>query len=630
MYTRFVLVLLLTGTFFITHAQDAALNKKARKAYEKAQASIRHKQYPEAIQALYITVQEAPDFAEAYQVLGDLFRISEDYENAVINYRKVTGLDPGFSEQTWYGLGISLFNLAEYTEAGESFRRYLQHNREGTQAGEAAQLIAHCEFAAKAVKEPVPYTPVKLDASVNTADDEYLPALTVDGHMLVFTRKGPQREDIYVSYRDAGKWTPASSLSSSINSPFNEGSESISPDGQTLYFTSCSRPGGRGGCDIYYAVKRGEAWSRPVNLGEPVNSRAWESQPSISPDGKTLYFASDRPGTLGGIDIWKTVRREDGSWSQPENLGPEINTPYEEQVPFIHPDNQTLYFTSEGWPGMGGKDIFYSRRNSTGAWQKAVNMGYPVNTVNDESSLMVSADGFTGYFAQKDPRAGSGYDLYTFEIPEETRPVPVSYVSGKIIDKENKQPLSAGVEVINIQTGETVFRSGSNAATGRFVASLPAKNKYLFNVSRRGYLFYSGHFNLKDHPADDPFRLDIALAPIRKDEKVVLENIFFETDSSRLLPESYPELDKVIAFLKANPGVSIEISGHTDSTGTPGHNLTLSENRARSVYAYLVRGILQPERFQTKGYGETQPVASNETEAGRAQNRRTELKIIGN
>ncbi|MFS8617698.1 MAG: OmpA family protein [Solitalea sp.] len=615
---------------------QATPGKKALKAYEIAQEQVGKKDYPAAIRSLYQAIAEDARFVAAYQVLGDVFRLQEDHANAVENYRKVLELDPDFSIQTWYGMGISLFNLEQYGQARAAFEKCLPVlGKEPRQKARLEKYLANCRFAEKAIQSPLPFEPVNLGPAVNSSHDEYLPALTVDGSTLIFTRKDQRGEDFYVSRRETGMdpeapWQPAVFLSQEINTPeFNEGAESISPDGQTLYFTICGDPRGKGSCDIYVSRLVGDSWSKPENLGAPINSPAWESQPSLAPDGRTLYFASNRPGTLGGIDLWKSMLQDDGRWSVPENLGPAINTPYEEQAPFIHPDNQTLYFTSEGWPGMGGKDIFFSRRKD-GVWQQAENVGYPVNTVRDESSLIVSADGKIAYFASNSLEGQGGYDLYTFEMPRHARPAFVSYIKGRVYDELTGQPLSARVSLVDMASNEPLFGSMSNEASGGFLASLPTGNNYAFNVSAPGYLFYSGSFFLEDRDASEPFLLDVPLRKIVAGETMVLKNIFFETDSYRLKPQSYAELDQVIEFMRQNPTVTIELSGHTDDVGSEEHNLQLSENRAKVVYAYLVRAILQPDRFQYKGYGESRPVADNATEEGRASNRRTELKIISN
>lgn len=625
---RLFFLLWMSSAAFSTLAQSTD-GKKALQAYERAQQYIGAQEYTQAVNELYLAIQEDAGFIEAYQVLGDIFRIQENYPNAVTNYQKVLEINPDFSAQTFYGLGVSLFNLEQYAEAKKHFEKYLQAGDPASRRLAAVKkYISNCGFAEEAIKSPVAFDPVNLGPAINSIHDEYLPAITVDGNTLVFTRKDQQGEDFYTSSGSDSSWSRAAFLSDIINTQaYNEGAESLSPDGQTIFFTICAKPGGMGSCDIYYSRLRGSEWSAPLNLGKPVNSPAWESQPSLSPDGRTLYFASNRAGTLGGIDLWKSTLQEDGIWSNPVNLGPNINTAWEEQSPFIHPDNQTLYFTSEGWPGMGGKDIFFSRK-SAGKWQKAENIGYPINTLKDESSLVISADGKTAYFASNSLEGLGAYDLYTFEMPPEARPDFVSYVSGLVYDEGTGQKLEARVQLINLANNEVAFESNSNELTGEFLASLPAGNNYAFNVAKPGYLFYSGSFFLENMDASDPFRLDVPLKKIAEGEKIVLKNIFFETDSYKLKPESYAELDKIIEFMKQNPKVVIELSGHTDDAGTEEHNQQLSENRAKAVYAYLVRGILQPERFIYKGYGESQPVAENTTGEGRAKNRRTELKVL--
>ncbi|HEY9559697.1 MAG TPA: OmpA family protein, partial [Anseongella sp.] len=251
-----------------------------------------------------------------------------------------------------------------------------------------------------------------------------------------------------------------------------------------------------------------------------------------------------------------------------------------------------------------------------------------INTSKDESSLVVSAGGETAYFASNSLEGFGGYDLYTFEMPRKARPAFVSYIKGNVYDAATKTPLHSSIQLVDLSTRELVFGSETNELTGSFLASLPAGNNYAFNVSAPGYLFYSGSFFLEDQDSSEPFQLDIPLSKIAEGEKIILKNIFFETGSYHLKSESFAELDKVIEFMKQNPAVVIELSGHTDNVGSPESNQVLSENRAKAVYAYLIRAILKPDRFRFKGYGESRPLASNTTEEGRAENRRTELMII--
>ena len=427
-----------------------------------------------------------------------------------------------------------------------------------------------------------------------------------------------------------GKWQKRSNVGPPINTPANEGAQCISPDGQFLFYTLCNSPSGMGRCDIYFSFKEGNKWSTPKNVGPPINSKYWDSQPSLSSDGNTLYFVSNRPGGKGEKDIWSSTLTKEGYWGAPVNLGDSINTEYSDMSPFIHPDNKTLYFASEGHPGMGKHDIFYARMKKDGTFGKPVNIGYPINTSSDEFSLIVNSKGNLAYYASSNRKEGFGnLDLYSFDLYEKARPTLVTYVKGKVFDVDTKKMLDAKLELLDLETSKVVTEIYSNAITGEYLVCLPANKNYAFNASRNGYLFYSENFSLinRKNP-EEPFLMDIPLKPIKTGEKVVLKNIFFETGKYNLKDESRSELNKLGDFLIKNPKVKIEVSGHTDNVGDQKMNQTLSLNRAKSVYDFLITNGIAAERLTYKGFGETQPVDSNDAEKGRAANRRTEFKVI--
>ena len=458
-----------------------------------------------------------------------------------------------------------------------------------------------------------------------------MPVVTADEETLIFTRMANNNEDFYTSKKLENKWNRAVFLSRNINTEeYNEGTQCISPDGMYLFFTGCNRPDGNGRCDIYVCKREGKDWSKPFNLGAPINTSGWESQPSISADGRTLYFASTRPGGLGSSDIWKTELRSDGEWSNPVNLGPNINTPYDEISPFIHPDDQTLYFSSNGWPGFGNKDLFVSRKDETENFQKPVNLGYPINTSAEESGLMVSSNGRTAFFSSSMKGGFGNMDIYSFELPQSVRPNMVTYVKGRVYDAKTKEPLDANIKITRLKTNKTIFEDISDFETGEFLATMPAAGKsFGLSVDKKGYLFYSENFSLeKPETVDKPFKLSIPLHKIEVGKMVVLKNIFFETNKFDLLPESKAELQEMISFLNSNPTVSIEIGGHTDNVGDEKANQTLSENRANTVYKYLISNKINLSRLTFKGYGESSPMAENTSEDGRQKNRRTEFKIV--
>jgi len=358
-----------------------------------------------------------------------------------------------------------------------------------------------------------------------------------------------------------------------------------------------------------------------------VNTESWESSPSLSPDKRDLYFASNRGGGYGGSDIYVTHRLPNGRWSEPENMGPDINTVGDERSPYIHADNQTLYFTSTGHLGYGGDDLFMSKKGPNGTWGKPVNLGYPINTIENEGSLIVSADGKTAFYASDRNDSKGLLDLYTFELPPSVRPARTLWVKGKVFDKKTSKGLPSAVELTDLSTQEVLSKVQTDE-TGNYLITIPVGKDYAFNVNRRGYLFFSENFDLSQKAPDSTYKVDIPLQPIEPNATIVLKNIFFDTKKYDLKTESTSELDKIVVLMRDNPTLTIQINGHTDNVGKADDNMTLSNNRAQSVIKYLASKGVEPSRLSFKGYGATQPVADNATEDGRARNRRTELKVV--
>ncbi|MGZ3756061.1 MAG: OmpA family protein [Mucilaginibacter sp.] len=628
---RIILLILFLFTTDIVLAQQtyATNDKEAIKYFALANQDLDNNLYEDAILKLQKAIGDDDKFTDAYALMADIYRLRRNTKAAIENYKKVIAINPEFNRAIYVKLGEAEVSNAQYAEAKQHLEKYLTYPNIPRQNIYAAQkLIGDCVFAIDAMQHPVNFNPVSLGPEINTTDDEYSPVATADEKTLIFTRQINGNEDFYQSVKKDGKWQKATYLSNKINTPnFNEGSEAISQDGKFLFFTGCNRPDGLGRCDIYVAQKKGDDWGKPFDLSPPINTSGWESQPSISADGRTLYFVSNRKGGYGGYDIWKSKLTEKG-WGEPENLGPNINTAANEQSPFIHADDSTLYFCSNGWPGMGGQDLFVSKLGKNGVWQKPENLGYPINTNGDESGLTISANGSTAYFASNNLNGAGGFHIYTFELPVKSRPHIVTYVKGIVQDIKTRQPLEAAVEIKDLLNGQPVFQDYSDAAGGDFLATLTSGKNYGLNISKSGYLFFSENFSLSGHTSNNPFDITVLLEPIEIGNKVILKNIFFDTNRFDFKPDSKPELDKLVDFLTVNPTLQIEISGHTDNVGNDQANQTLSENRAKAVYDYLVANKIGADRLVYKGYGKTQPIAPNTTEEDRSKNRRTEFKII--
>jgi len=624
-----VLLFFISASASAQQRQYTTTDRQAIKFFALANQSLDENMYDEAQAQLQQALQADSNFVEAHLLLGDLYRRTKQHKAAMGQYLRVIAINPEFNRGVYYKIGDEEIRMARYENAQQHLEKYLSYpDLNGQSAFLGQKLLADCKFSIEAIKHPVPFKPINMGPAINTADDEYLPTATADESTLIFTRKINNNEDFYKSVKVDSSWQTATYLSNQINTPeYNEGAQSITQDGKFLFFTGCNRPDGLGHCDIYIAVKKGDDWGKPVDLSPPVNTPGWESQPSISADGRTLYFVSNRKGGYGGYDIWKSTITDKG-WGEPENLGPNINTQFDEQSPFIHADDSTLYFCSNGWPGLGGMDLFVSRLGKDGKWQKPTNLGYPINTNGDENGLTLTAEGSHAFFSSNNLDGYGGYDIYTFELPATLRPHIVTYVKGLVKDAKDKHPLEAAVEIVDLQKNDAVYQDYSDAEKGGFLATLTTGKNYGLNISKSGYLFYSQNFSLVGHEAKNPYNISVLLEPIEIGNTVILNNIFFDTNKFDLKDESISELQKLVDFLTVNPTLHIEISGHTDNVGNNQANQVLSENRAKSVYSYLIQNKIDASRLVYKGYGETQPVAPNDTEEGRKKNRRTEFKII--
>lgn len=586
----------------------------------------------EALELLKKAIKLDPRYVDALGLTGEIQLSRKNYTAAAEAFQTILSIDPDHI-YALSDLAQIHFELDDYDHCLLLLNKMLPLVGFSDKRNEVLLRIASAEFAKAAISKPVPFKPVNLGPSINTIEEEYFPGLSTDESQLFFTRRDgrlniyAQNEDIFVSTRSDDKWLQSKNLGSPVNTKENEGAFSTSPDGKFLIFTSCSRPGGVGRCDLWYTENVGNKWMEPVNLGKPVNTVEWESQPSLSADGVTLYFVSNRSDGYGGSDIWYSTKTESG-WSKPRNLGPNINTPGDEQFPFIHQDGRTLYFTSGGLPGMGKSDIFYTRLEQ-GKWSDPVNLGYPINTHGDEWNFIVNRTGDVAYFASDGIEGGyGGMDIYSMELYESARPRITGYVKGVVFDIDTKEKLGADIELYQLASGDKMTTTHSDPKTGTFLLSLPSNDNYAFKAKAEGYLFHSEHFALTSSSLKEPFMLEIGLKKIRQGQTMVMKNAFFDVDKWELKEESRVELNQVAIFLNQNPELKVEIGGHTDNTGNEPHNLVLSKNRAESVYLFLINAGINSGRLSFKGYGSSVPVADNNTEAGRALNRRTELKVL--
>ena len=632
------LIGLMLSSFLVAQKKYTTKDIKAINAFEKGIDHFYGSSPMASIKEFEKAVKIAPDFIEPLLMLGDIYSANDQKEKAITYYQRVLDINPEYSTKAWLVAGNIYFDIENYPLSLNSFQIASEFALSEDEKILVERYIKQIKFIIHAMENPVDFNPVNMGENINTPFHEYLPSLTSDAQTLIFTRRfprtentiaaSPEEEDLYISQRKNNIWGKAQRMPEPVNSYGNEGSQCVSQDGRYLFFTACNRPDGFGSCDIYICEKEGDQWSAPKNLGREVNSSAWETQPSLSIDGKTLYFVSNRKGGKGGSDIWKTTLQPNGRWSTPENLGDSINTPGNEASPFIHYDNRTLFFSSDGHIGMGGADVFSAKRKNNNTWSTPKNLGYPINTKHDESCIIVEPDGKIAIIAS-DKFGGYGkQDLYAFELHKAIRPTAVTYMKGYVYDQTTQKPLASQFEIIDLETGETIASASSDRITGNFLISLPTNRNYALNVSSDKYLFYSDYIELINSSEKEPFLKDIPLKPIKVGESVVLKNVFFDVNKYNLKEESKIELDKLISLLIRNTTLKIEIGGHTDNTGDEKSNQILSENRAKSVYHYLIDRSIPASQLTFKGYGQANPINPNDTEQGRANNRRTEFKII--
>ncbi len=614
-------------------------NKKAIDLYTEADNFRVRGQFTQAIQLLLQAIDKDKHFFEAYYRLGIVYMSQKDYVTANQFFEKGLSLteDPKKQKVFWFDLGESYFNLGNYEKASQYLSSFVKEEKANkARLDRASLLLRNIEFARANAEKASAYKQRKLSDTVNAFVLQYFPVLTADQQDLIFTRRlgpgGSDDEDLVISRKlPNGSWGPPHSISDKINSSLNEGTCTISADGRKLIFTSCVGRAGFGSCDLFESRKAGEQWSEPKNLGIAVNSAEWESQPSLSADGRTLYFVSDRRGGQGRRDIWVSTLNDKDEWTRAKNLGKPVNTVYDEISPFIHVNNRTLYFASNGLTGFGGYDIFSSERDTAAAWTEPVNLGAPINTHEDQFSLFITADGKKGFYSHEEARP-AGYSvsfIYEIEIPEERQvKFKSNYVKGIVRDKATRQPLLAKVELINLNGNKTESLVDSDSLTGKYLMVLTQGAEYALYVNKPGYLFKSLNFNYSEVKDFAPINLDIDLERAVEGTSGVLQNIFFDVDKYDLKEKSTTELQKIIVFLTENPKIRMEISGHTDNSGAASYNKQLSEKRAQAVYNFLVSKGISAARLVPKGYGAEKPIADNNSEEGRQQNRRIEFKII--
>lgn len=626
---------------FLLAPAVSAQNMIAEEYYKKGKELYDKDNYEDAIPPFKKATTLSKDYADAIYYLGLCYRYTSKNAEALEQFAKLESVNPDYWAWYHYEAGVANMDLGQLDAAIASFDKFMdKFPKDPTRSLYHHQAQYKKQYAVgrlallkepNTMKEPVSF------GSINSEWDDYMPNSDPTGRLLYFTstRKGGVAEDksdakegdedIYqIEFKD-GKWSEPQLLPEPVNSSKNEGASSFSADGQTVIYTACGRDGGVGNCDLYIMTLEGSVWSTPRNLGNVVNSDEWDSQPTISSDGSRIIFTSARNGGYGSQDLYMIEKNVFGEWGPPQNLGGMVNTPFNDSSPYLSPDGKTLYFASYGHPGFGGSDLFKTTYEN-GKWSNPVNMGRPLNTEGDDRYFTIGGSGEVGYFASN--RGGSVLNLYSIAIPEEMRPTPTVIVSGVVSNAKNGEKVGAYVLVEDLNSGELIAVNKSNSATGKYLIVLPAGRTYSVSANKEGFFFYSQSFEVAANAKYQEIKKDIALKPIEKGAKVVLNNIFFETGKALLTSASRLELDKAVDLMKKNPSMVIEVGGHTDNVGDDNSNMKLSHERAKSVRDYMVTAGIPSARIQSKGYGELNPVATNDTDEGRKTNRRTEFIII--
>ncbi len=632
--------------FFISllsHHASFTQNQINKKALRFQELSVIHFRQGDTINALEFAMQAIRKdslYATPWVMIGNIYEAQHQRIHAIKAYSKALQIDPDEFPDLFYVLAELELEQKDFENARIHVNRYLSLDRaKGQKKDLALNLLQNINFRELAYAQPVDFIPQNLGEMVNSVHDEYVNSLSTDENSMYITIKQDLGADIYgmVHYSeniyqiklDSSSWSSPRILSFDSGQEYVAGGASISPNNRYLFFTNCDQNEGYGSCDLNYATIKDGKLGSPKNLGSVVNSSSWDSQPSFSSDGRSLFFASKRNGGYGGSDIWVSALDENGRFQKPYNAGAVINSAGDEMAPYIHYDAKTLYFSSTGHVGIGGYDLFMSRKLENGEWSTPRNLGSPINTSNDEINLIVAPDGESAFISSDQSEGFGGFDIYKFDLNDSVKPSPVTYIQGLIVDSETGEKLEAGVELALLPDGEVFTSSVSDETDGTFLVALPLNKDIALSVEKSGYLMHSEHYNtIEMGTKAEPVHIEIRLRKMNIGEKVVLNNIFFETDKYELMEASFPELKKLVQLMKNNPALVIEISGHTDNVGSKEYNQLLSEKRAKAVYEYLIENQISAKRLLNAGYGEALPVSSNETEVGRAANRRIELKII--
>ena len=609
------LVFLFLSVALVSYSQTAKILKKANLEFAKGNYSKASRMYYHVFKVDTTNEEVNYQMSRAYVEMSKGKQALRHINLAIANQAKAS--------QKYLYIKARGFHLTHKLDSAIIY--YKKSDPYNKNKREISKKLQECNYGIKLMASPKKYR-LKNIKKVNSKYHDIAPKITADGRVLYYTSQKSQAtypEDIYVALNRGGAWTTGISVGAPLNTEVNDACLGLSPDGQTMYIYK-----GVNGGDIYESKLKGKKWSKPVAM--PFNTPARETSISVSPDEKELYFVRQSLNAegqkVGNSNIYICRKNASGRWSKPTKLNSNINTIYDEESPYIHADGLTMYFSSKGHNSMGGYDIFMSKKVN-GAWTKAINLGYPLNTAADERNFVLEADGKYGFYAAEKEKGGKGgLDVYHISMPPSKKP-NLALVSGKVIDEITKAPVEAKITITDNSTALVVAEFHSNSATGEYLISLPAGKNYGITIEKEGHLFHSENFQLTKSKGFKNVKKNVSLLSMKPGSKVVLQNIFFATGSYELSQSSNAELTKLYTLLKNNPGIKIMISGHTDNVGNAENNLTLSSNRATSVKKFLIAKGINKSRIVSKGFGSTKPIASNDTKQGRKKNRRTEFTI---
>ncbi|WP_420581536.1 OmpA family protein [Reichenbachiella sp.] len=611
-------------------------------AFKDGGRYFKHSRYDEAIEKFNEALKYNSRSDKAWFYLAMSFKRNNQAEQASIAFEKLRAVNPDYNPVQYFEGGEVFIELNRLSRAVRYYEKFLDMYpdtpKNQLKRHEAKNRLIYAQTSRAVREQPNTSSDPILVSQLNSSSNDYAPQVNPMGTRLYFTSVRPggfdnmqdssranhYGEDIYVSNMVNESWSRPEMLPEPINSINDDFGSAFTGDGQTMVYVRCGGKESVGNCDLYITTLDGTRWSEPVNMGNVVNSKDWDSQPTISSDGTRIIFTSSRDGGYGGADLYMTEINHLGDWGIPQNLGSTINTPLSDNSPFLASDGKTLYYATSGHPGYGGVDIFYSVFEN-GKWAKPINLGAPINSSGEDKNFSISGSG-KAYFSSS--RDSDSYNIYETELPDYLKPKPTAVIEGIVANANTNEPLGALVMIEDIDTGELIAINKSNSESGEYLVVLPAGRNYSVSASKDGYFFYSQSFDLPKDTTYQEITKDIGLEPIEKGTKVVLNNIFFESGRAELKPISYVELNKAAELLQQNGTMVIEVGGHTDNLGSEDSNLRLSQARANAVVDYLKLAGVEESRLQAKGYGESVPLEDNSTAEGRKANRRTEFVIV--